>query len=1435
MKKVVSVLLIAAFLCALIYLPSDAADKYTFTRSADNNGYVLVKYDGNEVESVIPGSYNGLPVTGIGEYAFTGNISTYKITIPEGVSDISPRAFIGMPSLHEFEAAGTYTAADGVLFKDGGKTLVSFPQARSGEYVIGQNVETIKEYAFYRSSLSDVTFNSKITSIPEYAFYGSSLRAVSIPPSVTTVSAYAFSSSLIAKATLKGAAIYGNAFSDCENLVYADIGTSDLFGEGTFCGCVSLVAFRYGKTGITVPKNTFSGCTRLAAAPSYGFSSVAENAFYGCPSLLYAYIKPSASVSGKAFENCDRLNIVYSEPDTITVSDASYTVKVNSVFIPGIVCPGEYELYTDSSCITVNGREIKAVREGAAEVYAVSRKGGRCVPFTVIVNDGDAVLETNHPYEKGTYTFSKTVNGASRTAVTFASSFSFTDGDTLTVTDSNGNVYGRFSGNSLSGKTLFVDGNTVVLTVSAASGGAYGFRAVSIKNANELTKMTSISMPSSIEIDAGETVCLNASPVPSAAYPDEIVYVSSDSHTATVDGDGNVTALNGGTAVITAYSSSYGVSAVCTVTVRENIYNGFVYEIKDGEATIVYYKGNNRNCVIPSEINGVAVTKIGDAAFAFSDIRTVRIPKSVKRIANDAFDGCASLTAFDVESGGMYFSSENGFLLNYNKSILIKVPCGIKGSVKIPDSVTNSGVFAFDHCYYVTEIDVNNASFFSSAGVKYCASLINYKCSGSNFKSVNGVLYSSNLKTLTAYPPALLAESFSVPNGTTAIGEGAFNTNPYLKKVIIPASVSKIDTKAFMYQNALSEISVSTDNTVFRSFGGVLYEGETLRCVPAATDGSLTVRAGTKEIGRYAFYGCGSITSVILPGGLEKVGAYAFGGCKELRLIIYPDSVALTEQNAFDGCGKLSLYIPDNIEVEYDYGCRVLCGKATPAEQSCINKGVTYSYAYVSSDNGVVAVTETKVNVKANSSNDAETAAIIDSQTAFSFTAYRIGFEHDGMEIPCGSAYIVCENTLFKDNAYILKNGILTTLVSYDRFTQTDTGMIIAVTGGEESREEAALKTAPSKTLYYVNDELDLTGIEVYYTDPAGFTTVIKDGFEAEYDFSSHGTKTVKVIYGDVFVTYDVTVKDSRITGSVKITGSFVYGQIVTCDLTDVKPAGATVGYQWFSGGAAVENAASDSYTIGESDIGKEIKVAVTGTGDYTGTLESVPVIADKAAADPPARPKVLLVTSTSVTLEATPGCEYRMSGTSKYSDSTVFTGLKPGTNYTFYQRKKETATHYPSERVGVTVTTKAVDKLESDVYRLNESNRMLSLVSPQTTVDAFLKNIKNKENVKVYMNGKQITGSALVGTGAELRLYSSDGAILDSYIVAMTGDINGDGKISMTDYLQIKERIVKNKTLNTENEYACDVNGDGKITMTDYLRLKYCIQGHENLIQNEY
>ncbi len=84
------------------------------------------------------------------------------------------------------------------------------------------------------------------------------------------------------------------------------------------------------------------------------------------------------------------------------------------------------------------------------------------------------------------------------------------------------------------------------------------------------------------------------------------------------------------------------------------------------------------------------------------------------------------------------------------------------------------------------------------------------------------------------------------------------------------------------------------------------------------------------SISEYAFWGCGSLTSVNIPASVTSVGKYAFYECSSLTSIAFAESSQLTNIgfNAFSGCSSLtSINIPasmTSIGVNAFYDCSSL-------------------------------------------------------------------------------------------------------------------------------------------------------------------------------------------------------------------------------------------------------------------------------------------------------------------------------------------------------------------------------------------------------------------------------------------------------------------------------------------------------------------------------
>jgi hypothetical protein len=111
----------------------------------------------------------------------------------------------------------------------------------------------------------------------------------------------------------------------------------------------------------------------------------------------------------------------------------------------------------------------------------------------------------------------------------------------------------------------------------------------------------------------------------------------------------------------------------------------------DRSITIVAYAGPPWAVIIPTNINGLTVTSIGESAFYLSSITSVNIPNTVTNIGDVAFAGCHSLTSVKLPNSVISIGYQ------------AFVECFGLTSVTIPNSVINIGDEAFDFCSSLTQ------------------------------------------------------------------------------------------------------------------------------------------------------------------------------------------------------------------------------------------------------------------------------------------------------------------------------------------------------------------------------------------------------------------------------------------------------------------------------------------------------------------------------------------------------------------------------------------------------------------------------------------------------------------------------------------------------------------------------------------------------------
>ena len=129
----------------------------------------------------LPLTIIGLPVTGIGDYAFEEqNLSS--ITFPSGLDSIGYAAFYDN-DLTSLEIPNSVVRIGDYAF---------FENELLENVLLSNSLERIGYAAFYNNGLTNLEIPDSVISIGEYAFRGNKLRSLIIPEGITQVSDYAF-------------------------------------------------------------------------------------------------------------------------------------------------------------------------------------------------------------------------------------------------------------------------------------------------------------------------------------------------------------------------------------------------------------------------------------------------------------------------------------------------------------------------------------------------------------------------------------------------------------------------------------------------------------------------------------------------------------------------------------------------------------------------------------------------------------------------------------------------------------------------------------------------------------------------------------------------------------------------------------------------------------------------------------------------------------------------------------------------------------------------------------------------------------------------------------------------------------------------------------------------------------------------------------------
>ena len=181
----------------------------------------------------------------------------------------------------------------------------------------------------------------------------------------------------------------------------------------------------------------------------------------------------------------------------------------------------------------------------------------------------------------------------------------------------------------------------------------------------------------------------------------------------------------------------------------------------------------------------------------------------------------------------------------------------------------------------------------------------------------------------------------NLPEGVEEIGTGAFTGCGRLTAVALPKSLKKLGREVFRDCARLTEITVAAGNKAFRFENGLLIRRKEVLCWPMGRAGAAIVPEGVQKIARLAFAACKGVTEIILPDSVTEIGGEAFTQCKNLRRLRLSKGLTKVGSGMACGCDALTeIDLPDSLTDigEYTFSESGLTSLTIPAGVTIVRR-----------------------------------------------------------------------------------------------------------------------------------------------------------------------------------------------------------------------------------------------------------------------------------------------------------------------------------------------------------------------------------------------------------------------------------------------------------------------------------------------------------------
>lgn len=1420
-------------------------------------------------------------------WPFTDASSLRSVTLPSGLNKIPDSCFEGCASLREIELPEQVTFIGEEAFAGSGIRSCRIPDgitqiptaafkncASLTQVTLPDNLTSIGAEAFCNTGLVKIELPASLQTIEDGAFTGCLWLAEVINNSDLPLSIGSTEYGAVAEHANTIVDKDGNTISRGSEPGWEMVITDDLFCFRKDGSDYTLVAYLGEEADITLPenikgksysierfcggvhvtipsniksigKNAFDGNTTIQSITAEGLlEEIGESAFHDCESLTtVSFTKGVKSIDTLAFSNCSKLSAVNlgKGMEIIGWAAFAYCDSLTTVTLPeGLLEIEDMAFYSSGiSSITIPS-SVKTIGAGVFDATPLK----------------DMVIASGNKYFSSS---AGVLYNKAKTQIIWASKEITSVTIPATVTDIESAFY-----DCVKLETVVFESGSKLKEI--------GYDAF-----YNCESLKSITLPSGItEIKSG---AFQGSGLESITLPKSLKILNLTAFAYTnIESmliPAGVTSIGGYT-----YDNTPGIEKF--LVEAGNSY----YTAVDG---VLYNKKKTEIIAVPGNIAGEitipeGVTSIGKRFSYCVDLEEIHLPSTLKVIDDYAFDNCESLKSIVIPDG-ITKIGVCAFLGCTSLSNVV-LPDGLTEiadsafsncyslfTIDLPDSITRIGTWAFSDCVNLFEI-------YLPAGVTTIE---------------KGTFTRTGLATITIPSHITLIEEdaffdckiYEIINQSDLdIQLGSWDHGAIAIYAI--SIVDKHGNRTYLEGSEDFEIIDQNDFRFAKINGEYLLLGyigrEDTITLPTMVNGepcwpyyfkggvNVIIPEGVTEIPGYAFCDARSLKTVSIPNTVTRIGTAAFAGCEALMRVIIPDSVTDIEGIAFSGCESLiDIQLPDT-------AMRIEDGAFTSTGYASNKDNWEDGYLYIGNHLIVADQDATILLLPDNIKSVADDTF----EGCHQLRVLRLNSVTYGMlsDVTNLETLILMDTSTSLGEAFrwsyplTLKNIVLPAgtnwnLNNFGNFIGALSGCTIWI---EEEEEDLRLDdnfqgwNNGNKVIYsdswvwaYFYDQngelIRVTPQPTYTVIRLPYVEAPEGGEDYSYEFtgwdidgdgeadSIPATSTVDIhahaVIKKVEKQYSIVFMDKE-TGTIYHQLKAPKGAYIYAPPAPTKEDATFLGWGNYGDYFRVTG---DMTIYAEWHYHSYESSATAPTcetqGYTTHTCTECGFQKKDTYIDPIGHSFTQYVSDGNGTCQndgtKTASCDHGCGKTDTVADPGSKTDhqygdwivIKPSTE-TEEGLKRRECKHCDHFEEVVTPIWVGPEAITSDVFEIGEGT--VSKISAGTTVADFLNGINEGEFVKVFKDGQEVASDTVIGTGMEVQLIVGD-EVVQTLTIVVTGDVSGDGAITITDMLAVKSHVLKKSTLEGAYFEAGDTSGDGAISITDFIQIKAQILGKGGIV----